>query len=1316
MSTPTNSSLLESLRQYRLLEPGQLEEVKRLQTSLPDPKALARELLRRGWLTAFQANHLLKGTGRDLLFGSYILLERLGEGGMGQVFKAKDRKLGRIVALKVVRKERLGNPAAGKRFFREIRAVAQLQHPNIVRALDADEVNGTYFFAMEYVNGIDLHKLVKGRGPIDVRRACDYIRQAALGLQHAFERGLVHRDIKPHNLLLSLAQSPAPATKEGASPKTIKLGTGDYGVIKILDLGLARIDVDGDEAGTSSSMTQEGVIMGTPDYIAPEQGTDAHNVDTRADLYSLGCTLYFLIAGQVPFPGGTLMEKLLKHQQQAPTPLRSLRSDVPPQVEAVVTRLLAKPPEQRYQTPAELALAIAAATSGSAQPAGPVSMPLVPAGPAVPTLSAPEITSTSASTENAFAELHSGNTPVSSLELIQRPARPRAGTARSNRRLQIGLGVAAAAVALILLVVIVRSFSRTAKPPDEPRAVRPTKKKQPPPDLGGDDEKLEKKLREEEKRLAEEEKERRQWYAKEEELRQQRDALAEKPFAALAAKAKEPTASFASFAKEVEAFTARHPGTKAAAQARQLLMKLPSPFDQLDAAKLPPEAKLAWRAVGPEAPRELVGVLGEHRGRHWETVDSVELGGSEKKIIISRGAKSAGLWDLTSRQPLAFLPSADLWAVSPNGLWLAAGTFEGAVRLYKVDTGKEVWHVDAYPKSGVRSLTFSPDSGTLATGGGLDRVGKVGENGYTLKFWEVAGGKLLGMSNNWDNQLNSVVYPSDSSAIAAVSASGSVGLFDSRKPQFQAHLGAFPLPIRLLFSPDGTVLVLQSGAGAGATLQAFDVATKKKLLEPEKLVGDAAQMAFSPEGRWLVHGEAGGKTRLWQTPDFKLVRTWQAHKEGGLTSLLFTKDGGQLCTSSGWNSGEIRIWDTKSGDKIKTIPGYDTNAARLVKTLGMSPDGKMIAWSCGDNSIGLWDLEEKATRAGIKLNSMGPHAFSADGRHLVTGDLNAVRVWDIAAVKEVQPLTGHLGEVVNVAADPRGRFVASLTAFGVAKIWDIPQAGERHSLVGGYRKATQTLNNLIFTGDGKWLVMPQAVNQVRLCDVADPDEHMDQAAAAHIDSLAASPDGTALAVGTHDGWVSLRLLADGKEKSKIDANPDGQRRGVFCLAFSPSGRTVAAGTLTAEKPLHVWDVQTEKEVNLFVGQAGHVYSVAFSPDGTELASGSSDGSVRLWQLSDSKLRKLIKAHEDGVAATVFSADGMLLYTAGHDGKVVAWNRQTAAPVHEWKCPGPVLGLALTPDGRHLATANANGTVYILRLPAGPGAAARLVPSSSRPPS
>ena len=263
----------------------------------------------------------------------------IGEGGMGRVFKAVHRRMGRVVALKVIRKDRLSqSPEAVRRFGREARAAAQLSHPHVVMIFDADEIDQRHFIAMEYVEGIDLAHLVEEKGPLAIRLACDYIRQAALGLQHAYEQGMVHRDIKPSNLLVSKPTNRSGILGRKHSDAASAGVSSSAAVIKILDMGLARI-MDATEGGlAASSLTQEGSVVGTPDYIAPEQARNSSKVDIRADLYSLGCTFYFLLTGHPPFPEGTTVEKLLMHQMDEPQPLDELRREVPTAVHLIVTQ------------------------------------------------------------------------------------------------------------------------------------------------------------------------------------------------------------------------------------------------------------------------------------------------------------------------------------------------------------------------------------------------------------------------------------------------------------------------------------------------------------------------------------------------------------------------------------------------------------------------------------------------------------------------------------------------------------------------------------------------------------------------------------------------------------------------------------------------------------------------------------------------------------------------------------------------------------------------------------------------------------------
>jgi serine/threonine-protein kinase len=388
MAFASSSDLLKFLRDSQLLESAQVDHVTRdLLPQAAEPAALCQQLVRRNWLTPYQEERLLAGEGFELVLGPYRLLEPLGEGGMGQVFKARQRRLNRIVAVKVIRQDLLSHDEeALRRFRREARAFAQLSHPNVLIVYDADQVGDRHFIAMEYVEGTDLSKLIQRHGPLSIVQACDFIRQAALGLQHAHEHGMVHRDIKPSNLFATVPKPPRglsgihlrPAlppelrAEKGEEPGPLPAGT----VIKILDMGLARMIEFEDRPRSGPSLTREGVLMGTPDYIAPEQALNARAADIRSDLYSLGCTFYYLLAGQPPFPRCTVVEKLMRHQIEQPQPVEELRPEVPAEVVAVLRKLMAKRPEERYQTPAGAAESLLAVSTPGGGPA-PARLPTI---------------------------------------------------------------------------------------------------------------------------------------------------------------------------------------------------------------------------------------------------------------------------------------------------------------------------------------------------------------------------------------------------------------------------------------------------------------------------------------------------------------------------------------------------------------------------------------------------------------------------------------------------------------------------------------------------------------------------------------------------------------------------------------------------------------------------------------------------------------------------------------------------------------------------------------------------------------------------
>lgn len=276
------------------------------------------------------------------MLGHYRLLEKLGKGGMGAVYKAEHANLKRLVAIKLLPEESLHHPQSVSRFYREMEAIGRLDHPHVIRATDAGEAAGRHFLVMEFVDGMDLGRVVQQQGWLRIPDACELVRQAALGLQYVHEQGLVHRDVKPSNLLLTTR-----------------------GQVKVLDLGLALLWGDRPPGG---DLTSSGQAMGTIDYMAPEQGIDSHGVDIRADIYSLGCTLYKLLTGVVPYGAPQYHSTAEKFRAHALAPIPSVtdkRPEVPAEVAAVVTRMLAKTPEERYATPGEVARALESHVSGA---------------------------------------------------------------------------------------------------------------------------------------------------------------------------------------------------------------------------------------------------------------------------------------------------------------------------------------------------------------------------------------------------------------------------------------------------------------------------------------------------------------------------------------------------------------------------------------------------------------------------------------------------------------------------------------------------------------------------------------------------------------------------------------------------------------------------------------------------------------------------------------------------------------------------------------------------------------------------------------
>ena len=314
------AQLVTAMKDYKQSHQGKVPET---------ASELAAELIRLELLTQWHCDKLLVGKYKGFFLGKYKLLKHLGAGGMSSVYLAEHVLMRQLRAIKVLPRSRVNESSYLDRFHLEAQATAALDHPNIVRAYDIDNDGDTHYLVMEYVKGKDLQMIVKETRPLDFEQAARYIAQAAEGLDYVHQQGLIHRDIKPANLLVD-----------------------EEDTIKVLDLGLALFSDDAKMA--SVTLTHNESILGTADYLAPEQAVNSHNVDSRVDIYGLGCTLYFVLTGRALFPEGSLAVRIAKHQKATPDSILSIRENCPESLIAICNRMIEKNPDDRYQTCGEI--------------------------------------------------------------------------------------------------------------------------------------------------------------------------------------------------------------------------------------------------------------------------------------------------------------------------------------------------------------------------------------------------------------------------------------------------------------------------------------------------------------------------------------------------------------------------------------------------------------------------------------------------------------------------------------------------------------------------------------------------------------------------------------------------------------------------------------------------------------------------------------------------------------------------------------------------------------------------------------------------
>ncbi|MBL8795201.1 MAG: protein kinase [Planctomycetia bacterium] len=1014
MANTTIGSLIDALRQLGLLDPAQQAELERNRQRFADAKVLLQTLVKQGWLTRWQAKQLINGRTADLVLGQYLVLEPLGEGGMGEVFKARQRNLNRLVAVKLIRQDRLGNADALKRFQREIRAVSQLAHPNVVRAYDADQIGDRHIFVMEFADGADLSHIVQQQGALPIPLACEYIRQAALGLQHAHERGLVHRDIKPSNLLLTKSTE-----------------KGKPGLVKVLDLGLSRLrESQNNETTIDATMTRDGSVVGTPDYMSPEQARDSHTVDIRADIYSLGCTLYYLLAGAVPYPGGTGMEKVFKHQLEEPEPIERLRKDIPRALAAIVRKMMAKAADDRYQTPAEVARVLepfaptsAAAFQESLKPAP-------------------------ASGRQLDAARAASETPAQGVatrkDLAAEQRRGRGGR-RFAVFLTVGLLLAGAAGLAFWLRPAQSSAGATTPSDRDPVATGTLVQGTTP--VGS----LKHEATLGDPRL-------RHWGA-----------------AVCTAVSADGKLASGAMDHVVRLWDARTGQETAALRghASLILCLAFSPDGRLLASGGMDNTVRLWDTTSGQ---EL------HCFKdHTKEVAAVAFSPDGTTLASGGADRVVKLWDMKTRQSRAALPYGGpvrQLSFSPDGKWLAGGAFLGV--------GPPTWECKVwdwraanatatyrFPNCPQLVLAFSPTQPLLALGSssspttgvrGTVHLEHLGNRKESQMFNEAAAIQALAFLPDGESL---VVAQAQALKIYAVGGKAEL--------RWWHVLEAFPTVRGVAAFADGKTLVT---AHTDCALRLWNVDKSLRPQAPPTQASPWRSLVVSADGQTLVGAsEIDSFIRAWDLKTLK--ERWTVRGlDGGIQTLSIAANGQHVLAggvtglaalqgSTGQRLGDINddtwgSWVALSPDgnhaalfnQPQGITLHEAPSCKLLHTLtghtrpatqgAFSPDGRTLASVSGDGTLRLWDVAGRNARA--TLNGVPLYAnamrFAPDGS-LVAGAFSPngpnspgeIRLWNAGTGKEAGRTTDASGIIFELLVGAQGKSIIYTTKDGL-KVWD----------------------------------------------------------------------------------------------------------------------------------------------------------------------------------------------------------------------------------------------------------------------------------------